>query len=106
MLCSGNAVVWVGTTNGLIRLERGQERLLTVRDGLADNWIYCLLQGRDGTLWVGTKDGFSRLRSDGRLDSYRTEDGLSQGTVYSIYEDRHYVRRPEPSGCRIHGYDD
>ncbi len=86
MLCSGG-VMWIGTTNGLIRREAGRERLFTSNDGLADNWIHCLLEGRDGTLWIGTNDGFSRLRND-VLDSYRTKDGLSQSTVYALYEDR------------------
>ena len=87
LLCASDGAVWVGTTNGLIRFAEGKQRLLTVKDGLADNWVYSLLEGHDGTFWVGTKNGFSRLRH-GQFESYRTEDGLSQSTVYSLYEDR------------------
>lgn len=86
LLCSGG-IVWIGTTNGLIRLEGGREHLITVADGLADNWIHCLEEGSDGTLWIGTQNGFSRLHND-KVESYRTEDGLSQSTVYSLFEDR------------------
>jgi ligand-binding sensor domain-containing protein/two-component sensor histidine kinase len=85
--CSEDGALWIGTTNGLIRYQAGQERLFTVQDGLADNWIYCLLQTRENALWIGTKNGFSRLRNN-RIESFRPEDGLSQSTVYSIYEDR------------------
>jgi len=42
--------VWAGTTNGLIRFAEGKERLLTVKDGLADNWVYNLLEGRNGRI--------------------------------------------------------
>jgi len=87
LLCSGDGALWIGTTNGLIRLKDGRERLFTVKDGLADDWVYCLLQTRDNALWIGTKNGFSRLR-DSAMESFRTEDGLSQSTVYSMYEDR------------------
>jgi ligand-binding sensor domain-containing protein/signal transduction histidine kinase len=87
LLCSNDGVVWIGTSNGLIRFAKGHEQLLTVKDGLADDWIYSLMEGRDNTLWIGTKNGFSRFRN-GKFESYRTEDGLSQSTVYSLYEDR------------------
>jgi signal transduction histidine kinase/ligand-binding sensor domain-containing protein len=92
MLCSPDGAIWIGTTNGLIRYQNGKEQLYTVRDGLADDWVYCLLQTAgntpaDHTLWIGTKNGFSRLRKDD-IESFRTEDGLSQSTVYSLYEDR------------------
>ena len=38
-------------------------------------------------LWVGTKEGFSRLYQD-EIESFRTRDGLSQSTVYTLCEDR------------------
>lgn len=85
--CSGDGTLWVGTTNGLIQLQRGQERLFTVKDGLVDNWILDLTAGRDGSLWIGTRNGFSRWRN-GEIDSFRPQDGLSQSTVYSVFEDR------------------
>ena len=87
LLCSGDGSVWVGTSDGLIRLKNGVESRFTIASGLADNYIYCLREDRDGTLWIGTKNGFSRLRN-GEIESYRSKDGLSQSTVYSLMEDR------------------
>ena len=78
---------WIGTTEGLIRLEGGKERRYTTRDGLSDDWILALAASRDGSLWIGTRNGFSRWRN-GEIDSFRPQDGLSQSTVYSVYEDR------------------
>ena len=87
LLSSDDGTIWVGTTNGLIRLKAGQQHLLTVKDGLADNSIYSLAESRDGSLWIGTKNGFSRLRK-GEVESFRTNQGLSQSTVFAVYEDR------------------
>ncbi len=87
MVCSDDGAVWVGTINGLVRLKDGNERLFTVRDGLAGNYVICLAKGRDGTLWVGTLDGFSRLRN-GEFESLGSREGLSQRIVHAVYEDR------------------
>ena len=87
MAFASDGTLWVGTTEGLVEMKDGHERLFTTRDGLADNWIMSLFEGRDGALWVGTRSGFSRLRN-GELVSFRPEEGLSQSTVYSVFEDR------------------
>jgi len=87
LLSSNDGTIWVGTTNGLIRLKAGQQHLLTVKDGLADNSIFSLAESSDGSLWIGTKNGFSRMRK-GESESFRTNQGLSQSTVFAVYEDR------------------
>ncbi len=87
MLCSSDGAVWVGTTDGLIRLKDGQERRFTTADGLADEWIVSLAQGSGGALWIGTRNGFSRLLN-GEFESFRGKNGLSQSMVYSLHEDR------------------
>ena len=35
-------------------------RLLTMRDGLADNTIPCIYKDEDGFMWFGTDNGLSR----------------------------------------------
>jgi len=87
LLSSNDGTIWVGTTNGLIRLKAGQQHLLTVKDGLADNSIFSLAESSDGSLWIGTMNGFSRMRK-GESESFRTNQGLSQSTVFAVYEDR------------------
>jgi len=87
LLSSEDGTIWVGTTNGLIRLKAGQEHRFTVKDGLADNSIFSLAESRDGSLWIGTKNGFTRMRK-GEMESFQTSQGLSQSTVFALYEDR------------------
>jgi ligand-binding sensor domain-containing protein/signal transduction histidine kinase len=87
LLSADDGTVWVGTTNGLIRLKADQQHLLTVKDGLADNSIFSLAESSDGSLWVGTKNGFTRMRK-GETENFRTNQGLSQSTVFALHEDR------------------
>ena len=87
LLCSDDGSLWIGTSNGLVQLKDGRERLFTVASGLAGNFVSSLSQSRDGALWIATQRGFSRLRN-GRIESFRAEDGLSQRRVHAIFEDR------------------
>lgn len=98
-----DGTIWVGTTDGLARVANGEVRLFTAAEGLASNAVLCLAGGRSHTLWVGTKEGFSRvLPATGaggqaadpggaphfEIESFRPRDGLSQSTVYAVFEDR------------------
>lgn len=87
MYCGDAGVIWVGAAQGLVRIQDGNERLFTTKDGLAGNYIGCLTQTRDGSLWVGTRNGFTRMRNGG-FESFRPQDGLSQRMVNTIVEDR------------------
>jgi ligand-binding sensor domain-containing protein/signal transduction histidine kinase len=50
--------------------------------------VSALLLDRDGALWIGTSDqGVYRIH-DGRVDHYRSVDGLSGDFVNNFYEDR------------------
>ena len=90
LLCGADAV-WAGTNAGLIRVDTSgasrADRLFTTKDGLVDNHVYALAQGGQGTLWIGTRNGFSRFRAR-EFDNFRPEDGLSQSTAFAVFEDR------------------
>jgi hypothetical protein len=79
--------MWVGTSDGLIRMRNNEQRLFEIKGGLADNFVLSLAKGSGGTIWIGTRNGFSRVR-DGILDSFRPQDGLSQSTAVAVFEDR------------------
>jgi signal transduction histidine kinase/ligand-binding sensor domain-containing protein len=87
LLVTPDGCIWVGSTNGLVKLEQGRERLFTKGDGLADDSIFTLTKGSEGCLWIGTKEGFSRYVA-GKFESFRSEEGLSQSTALSLLEDR------------------
>ncbi len=80
---------------GLMWLEpaRSQENFLFERinmeDGLSNNSINCILQTRDGFLWVATKDGLNRYDGQGfKVYKYRFADpkSLPENYVMSLFE--------------------
>jgi ligand-binding sensor domain-containing protein len=53
---SGN--LWFGTTdNGLYKYNGKSFNQFTINDGLDSNKIYCVLEDKDGKIWVGTEVG-------------------------------------------------
>ena len=91
-IACGQSSIWVGTTEGLVEIAGSSQtgwaqKLYTTRSGLADDSVLSLTQRADGSLWVGTRAGFSRLRN-GEFESFRPQDGLSQSSVSSLFVDR------------------
>ncbi|MGI4863934.1 MAG: ATP-binding protein [Janthinobacterium lividum] len=55
-------------------------------DGLSQPFIYCLLQDRQGYLWLGTAEGL--VRYDGtRFVTLTTHDGLAEDFVTGLWEE-------------------
>ncbi len=82
-----SGAVWIGANDGLYRFHGGNWRRFTTQDGLAGNFIRCLLLAPDGALWVGTGAGASRF--DGAIwKTFRAKDGLSSSAINDIAADR------------------
>jgi signal transduction histidine kinase/streptogramin lyase len=77
-------VFWVGTAGGgLHRALRGPEGRVEgfehydTRAGLVDNNVVSILEDDDGSLWIATRNGLSRLSRDRALfRNYLASDGL------------------------------
>jgi signal transduction histidine kinase/CheY-like chemotaxis protein len=55
-------------------------------EGLSQHFIYCLLQDRQGYLWLGTAEGL--VRYDGtRFVTFTTRDGLADNFITALQED-------------------
>nr|WP_236018598.1 ATP-binding protein [Hymenobacter sp. BT559] len=55
-------------------------------EGLAQPFVYCLLQDRQGYLWLGTAEGL--VRYDGsRFVTFTTHDGLADNFVTGLWQD-------------------
>ncbi len=108
---SGN--LWVGTKGGgvnvlpLHMVSTGNIDFITYRHNLKEpkslshNDVYCILQDRKGTIWIGTGSGLNKvewaenkpstealLKGEIEFTGYLEKDGLSNGVVYGILEDR------------------
>ena len=83
--------LWAGRQRGgLTRLhEEGGDfvaRTYTRADGLAQNSVYSVYVGRDGTVWAGTLSGGVSRFDRGKFTNYTIADGLASNTVASILE--------------------
>ncbi|MFQ5571190.1 MAG: two-component regulator propeller domain-containing protein [Rhodothermales bacterium] len=78
--------VWVGTNTGLLNLTPRKVKALAQQHGLSHNYIFPILQTRDGSIWIGTWGaGLNRLQ-DGRVTVLNTGDGLASDFVRALHE--------------------
>ena len=56
----------MGSTTGLYRLEPKRLRVYSRREGLRNDDVQAVVEGADGTIWVGTAEGASGIR-DGKV---------------------------------------
>lgn len=89
-----DGAIWVGTTDGLFRLEsdEGRQSLHPVaigipHDNVKQRIVADLLEDRSGTLWIATEDGLYRRWRDGTAARYGARDGLPGTDVNTLLED-------------------
>lgn len=95
-LTSSQKDLWIGTLNGLIRLnlntEKGELYSHKVNDSesIIHNRVRDILISQAGDLWVATHSGISRASLDShqlRFSHYTREQGMPSDTVYALLED-------------------
>ena len=82
--------LWIGTSGGLARFD-GVSFVVFNRENMSaflDDSVYSLLVTKDGTLWAGTEGGGLVRYKDGRFRAFGAAEGLTNGFVRVIYEDR------------------
>ena len=87
---TADGYLWIATSGGLVRFD-GAQFLVFDRDNtpeLADNSVYSLMTARDGSLWIGMEGGGLVRYRGGVFRSYGPADGLSNGFVRAVLEDR------------------
>ena len=89
-LCAaGDGSLWIGCDGyGLARLKDGKFTRFSEADGLLSNQIRCLLEGRDGALWIGSESGLTRCR-DGQFKNFTEKNNLAANSVRGLCLDRH-----------------
>ena len=66
MLEDSEGNLWLGSwTHGLMRLSDGPMASWSTSEGLSSDGARTLLEGDDGTIWVGTTDGLNRISGTG-----------------------------------------
>lgn len=79
-------VVWVGTTEGLYRIDEIDGRMETHRvdviTGSLTNLpvIFSFCEDNDGSLWMASNNEILRRYADGRMERYTQQNGFPNGT--------------------------
>lgn len=82
-----SAGFWLGTYGeGMLHYHNGNFRQFTEEDGLANNTVMSLEEGEDGSVWVATYGGVSKLENN-TFTNYTIRDGLPNNGVLDILKD-------------------
>ncbi|TAE29574.1 MAG: hypothetical protein EAZ92_06150 [Candidatus Kapaibacterium sp.] len=73
------ATVWLGTYQGLCRLQNGKITTFSTAQGLPENRIRTLFLAEDGMLWIGTNAGLATMQSDS-IRVLTDKKGILKGT--------------------------
>ncbi len=90
---SRNGILWIGTDNGLIKIDLRKRKSASFRASAAQNTlksniIHVIHEDKDGNIWVGTNNGLSVLNPQiGIFNTYFKRDGLVSNTVCGILSD-------------------
>ena len=96
LLLDSKGRMWAATRGGLAVLGVGPdgawqvERVFTPSSGLVGLDVTALHESLDGTLWVGTTTGISKLSWDGKqpvIENLTRSQGLSDREIYALAED-------------------
>jgi ligand-binding sensor domain-containing protein/signal transduction histidine kinase len=80
--------LWFGTeTDGLVRLRPPRLRTFSSEDGLPGDCIWSACSSRDGGVWVGGAEGFSRIK-DGHVSPFHLPEHGTDVIVRSVLEGR------------------
>jgi ligand-binding sensor domain-containing protein len=84
MLAAADGSMWAGTWGGgASRFDGKVWSNLTIKNGLAGNIVYSIVQDRSGAMWFGTNQGVSRW--DGKaFKNLGVGDGLLDSHVYAL----------------------
>src|SRR5205807_2411391 len=78
--------IWFGTEEGLALLRNGEFKNFDNPTLLAGG-ATCIYQDADNVMWFGTFGSGLVRYQNGQFTTYRTKDGLSDDTIWSLLED-------------------
>src|SRR5579872_127912 len=78
--------LWVGTGEGLSRIQGGKIETWTAKRGLAGNEVEAIAGDSRGAVWIGTTSGVSRLNG-GHFTSWTTTQGLPGNLAVALSVD-------------------
>lgn len=91
LVADAEGQLWLGSVadgSHVINLNRGRPGNFTTADGLGNNAIWSTIQTRDGSIWMGTRNGIDIYDpSTKTIRHLGTEHGLPIQNMNHLYED-------------------
>ena len=87
IMASRDGVIWIGTMNGLVKIERGEIDLIRPENGMPFKTISALMEDREGIIWIGGFGGVAKFLGRA-FTNYTQKDGLPSNIVRPIVRDR------------------
>ncbi|MEQ8905352.1 two-component regulator propeller domain-containing protein [Ekhidna sp.] len=84
-----NMVKWIGSSNGLIRMEDGKEELInTSNSNLPSNNVIDIVFDVNQSMWLGTNEGISKMETEsGEIINYNKADGIDYAGCFIRVDD-------------------
>jgi signal transduction histidine kinase/ligand-binding sensor domain-containing protein len=89
VLRDSNGNTWIGTLGqGVARLRSASHKLQKIEmfsqpDGLSADSVWCLLEDREHSIWVGTQNGLNRFR-DEKITTLTRREGLASESADAL----------------------
>ena len=79
--------LWIACDGyGIAHLSKQGCSHFSQAEGLLSNQTRCLLEGPDGSLWIGTEGGLSRFK-DGKFTNFTVKNGLGDNSIRALCQD-------------------
>lgn len=87
LLRTRDGALWVGTDgSGLFRIGVQGVAHYTIQQGLANNFIRCMIEAHDGSLWIGMDEGVSHFNGTA-FRNITVRNGLAYFSTRALLED-------------------
>jgi ligand-binding sensor domain-containing protein len=84
---SAKGGLWVCTSRGLGRYDKGRWRVYSSKEGLITDTLHSVYEDAEGSVWVGSRSGLARLRPR-VMQTYTQRDGLGHDNITCVLEAR------------------
>ncbi|MBT5874522.1 MAG: sigma 54-interacting transcriptional regulator [Candidatus Latescibacteria bacterium] len=84
MLEDEQGILWVGTSEGVLRLDNEFAVTYNMSDGLPSDLVTCLFEDSRGVLWIGTEGGGAACYDGGVFQTVRVPSNPALNSVVSV----------------------
>jgi hypothetical protein len=85
LLVDSRGILWIGTENGISKLENGVFQNFYESDGLGFNSCWAIAEDKNGNLWFGSYGGGISVFDGKKFHVFTTEDGLADSRIRHFY---------------------